>query len=317
MIVEKGQQQQLAIQRQHQQQQQQQQQRHLATQANNLIATSSGCDETEEEEDGDNDEENIVIDMADEDDEDETQQDVYDDEQRQYQHDGAGVAHHFNHQQNNGNSLPVGAYANNNNNNNYHIDDGESNKNCHIEEGQLSNHANELRTFQAGELIWFDPNQYGYSIPGKVIDYYTDLNVLTVEGYTQVAPESIHDGQYELTSELEFERRNKLLLEAEDELQVYELSDLQQLSTVRQRQPLTDLSGREDLVDLEELSLDSIIWNLKLRYKQEIVYTRCGHKILISVNPFKQLCNLYNLDQVNKYDTVNPNKLTSLTSTLR
>lgn len=301
MIVEKNKQQQA---RRIQQQQQQQ----LTTaqdqfhRPRRLIGDNSVIDQgtngngghEEEEDEGDNDEENIVIDMQDEDDE----------EDEDAEESGVGTYNNYQHSQEHYESGHfVSAYTTNNNN--LELVNKSLDKSLKHEiqfESQFEGQCDMAFQFNIGDLVWFDPNSLGYSIPGKVTDYYPDLKVLTIEGYAQTAGD---------LSDLS--RHNKLLLQADQELQVYDLSDWQQFKTIKLRQPLIDEQGVANLVDLEELSLESIIWNLKLRYRQELVYTSCGQKILISVNPYKQLCDIYNLDQVNKYDTIDTNKLRSLT----
>lgn len=49
--------------------------------------------------------------------------------------------------------------------------------------------------------------------------------------------------------------------------------------------------------DLNEASL---LWNLKIRYDKEQIYTYTG-SILVSVNPYKMF-DIYGLDTVKKYE---------------
>lgn len=309
---------------------------------NNLSATNEDVDdEQNEDEEGDNDEENIVIDMADEDDdddEDDQDQDENEDNQlldfgEQDNNEQLDSLIRFN---NNNNQIQpksghfVSAYTNNNTNNTNTNNTNNARSNCI--EGKNSNNNNIISTqhFNVGDLVWFDPNQYGYFIPGKVIDFYSaDLSVLTVEGYAQPAPLALSAGDNLLINNQDnnsssanqattYELYNKLLLDADQELQLYELSDIEQFrSCVKIRLPIDEQQpgGSTDLIDLIELSQESILWNLKLRYKQQLVYTNCGQKILLSINPFKQLCDLYNLEQVNRYDNLtNSHKLRSLSN---
>lgn len=237
-----------------------------------------------------NDEENIVIDMADEDDEDDDHDDDHD---HQFAHD-----HPDGQLKSASKSIHEETITLCNNNNNDHNTDP-----------YLKAQAGDRP--QLGDAIWFDPNQCGYCIPGKVVDFYPDVNVLTVEGYSQVPSlancATANDNQEQLA------KHNKLLVEADEQLQIYELSDRQQLeSDIKLRVPITHAQGHADLLDLAELTNESIIWNLKLRYKQELVYTRCGSKVLLSINPFKSVNQLYNLDQVNKYDAFLTSNVTQL-----
>jgi len=308
MIVERGKQSQQSQQQQQHQQQSNLQPSHLSARQQRYLqktfatggslGAKNAMGEEEEEEDGDdgeNDEENIVIDMADED----------EDEEEGGEADGEGGLKLREQEgkelratrgqvgKNAGGTTGVCTSGTNNNNNarlKHPLD---------VEEDERFS-ADQLQ-FNVGDLVWFDPNLLGYCIPGKVIDYYPSVSVLTVEGYGQPIEDTAND-----------ENHNRLLMDAEERLQIYNLSDIQQLRAVKLRKPLSDEQGVKDLVDLDELSLESIIWNLKFRYKQELVYSSCGNKILISVNPFKQLCNTYNLDQVNNYDSIDSSKLRSL-----
>lgn len=166
--------------------------------------------------------------------------------------------------------------------------------------------------FASGQLVWFDPNSYGYMIPGKVIDCYKELRLLTIEAYSQpqIMPLSHSDCAMRNFDEYE---QNWLKPDEEERMELYQLSDTFQLEGVRLRIPLSQANGSADLVDLSELSLESLVWNLKIRFKRQLVYTNCGQKILISVNPnSKNLSHFYNLDQVNKYDQCNSFKLRAL-----
>lgn len=53
-------------------------------------------------------------------------------------------------------------------------------------------------------------------------------------------------------------------------------------------QPRQDLgpTGVEDMTQLDELHEASILWNLRLRYDNGLIYTYSG-SILIAVNPYK------------------------------
>lgn len=226
-------------------------------------------DGADEDDDRDNDEENIVIDLADED------EDEDEDEEQ-----------HFLQQQ----AEPVAAEQ--------------------FAQPLEANAENPivLPKFNVGDLVWFDPNQLGYSIPGKVIDYYPDLTLLTVEGYSQVELVD-HENNNTINS------NGPVFVKQHDDqtLQIYDLSDPTQFKSLKRRLPLINESGLSDLIELEELSIESLIYNLKLRYKQDFIYTSCGHKILISVNPNKQPNDLYNLNQVNKYNkSLNTSNLKSL-----
>jgi len=54
----------------------------------------------------------------------------------------------------------------------------------------------------------------------------------------------------------------------------------------------TSKHGVDDMVMLTSISNDAINDNLKKRFSADLIYTYIGH-VLISVNPYKQINNLY------------------------
>ncbi len=55
---------------------------------------------------------------------------------------------------------------------------------------------------------------------------------------------------------------------------------------------LKDEVGTRDLAMLAQLSEEAIVKELETRYRRNIIYTNVGD-ILIAVNPYKELGNLY------------------------
>ncbi|KAI3645648.1 hypothetical protein MP228_008576 [Amoeboaphelidium protococcarum] len=55
----------------------------------------------------------------------------------------------------------------------------------------------------------------------------------------------------------------------------------------------------EDMIHLPELSEDSLMQNLNLRYQQKLIYTYTG-SILVALNPFQRL-QIYGVDLISKY----------------
>ncbi|MGH0117544.1 UNVERIFIED_CONTAM: hypothetical protein FKN15_038064, partial [Acipenser sinensis] len=62
----------------------------------------------------------------------------------------------------------------------------------------------------------------------------------------------------------------------------------------------TSVEGVEDMSTLTELHEAAIMHNLHLRYRQDKIYTNVG-SILTAVNPYKQICRLYDSSAVELY----------------
>ncbi|XP_059156810.1 unconventional myosin-XV-like isoform X1 [Physella acuta] len=63
---------------------------------------------------------------------------------------------------------------------------------------------------------------------------------------------------------------------------------------------MDEARGVEDMIGLIDLNEHSILTNLKLRYRKELIYTYTG-SILVAVNPYKTF-NIYGLDMVKRYE---------------
>ncbi|XP_068984012.1 unconventional myosin-XV isoform X3 [Bombus flavifrons] len=119
--------------------------------------------------------------------------------------------------------------------------------------------------WQKGELVWFDPG-VGHVLPGEVLEYHRAANVLSVQAVIAGKP------------------------------QIFTLTNL---SGVKPRQDLGQ-NGIEDMIQLTDLNEASLLWNLKIRYDKELIYTYTG-SILVAVNPYKMF-DIYGLDQVKLYE---------------
>ncbi|XP_076621995.1 unconventional myosin 10A isoform X4 [Colletes latitarsis] len=119
--------------------------------------------------------------------------------------------------------------------------------------------------WQKGELVWFDPG-VGHVLPGEVLEYHRAANVLSVQAVIAGKP------------------------------QIFTLTNL---SGVKPRQDLGH-NGIEDMIQLTDLNEASLLWNLKIRYDKELIYTYTG-SILVAVNPYKMF-DIYGLDQVKLYE---------------
>ncbi|XP_042230048.1 unconventional myosin-XV-like [Homarus americanus] len=119
--------------------------------------------------------------------------------------------------------------------------------------------------YEKGDLVWFDPG-LGYVLPGEVMEFHRAGQVITVQ--------AVIGGKS----------------------QVFTLTNL---SSVRRRQDLGP-TGVEDMICLSDLNEASLLWNLKIRYDKEMIYTYTG-SILVAVNPYRMF-DIYGLDTVKKYE---------------
>ncbi|CAB4004449.1 unconventional myosin-XV-like, partial [Paramuricea clavata] len=59
-------------------------------------------------------------------------------------------------------------------------------------------------------------------------------------------------------------------------------------------------NGYEDMIKMDDLHEGSILFNMKKRYRNGLIYTYIG-QILMSVNPYKMF-DIYGLDKVKEYE---------------
>ena len=121
------------------------------------------------------------------------------------------------------------------------------------------------RAFRPGDLVWFDP-RVGYVLPGEVVEFHRAAQVITVQALIN---------------------------------NVSKTFTLNNLSSVKSREDLGQ-NGVEDMVSLSDLNEASVLWNLRIRYDNQHIYTYVG-SLLVAVNPLRMF-DIYGLDHVNKYD---------------
>ncbi|KAK5582398.1 hypothetical protein RB653_003981 [Dictyostelium firmibasis] len=116
-----------------------------------------------------------------------------------------------------------------------------------------------------GDIVWVPHTVNGYS-KGKFIGY-IEKNQATV-----------------------------LLLESNEEIKINE----QLIQNYNQ----SDDKDFSDMVEIQDLSEAIILNNLNLRYKSDQIYTYIGN-VLISINPYKEIKDLYSSNSLNKYKDIN------------
>lgn len=122
-----------------------------------------------------------------------------------------------------------------------------------------------VEDFQPEDLVWFDPG-VGYSLPGQVVEFSRPAQVVTVRAVVSGKPQSF---------------------------------TIHKPHTVKRREDLGP-DGVPDMVQLGDLNEASMLWNLKIRYDKNQIYTYTG-SILVAVNPYKMF-DIYGVDVVKKYE---------------
>lgn len=68
---------------------------------------------------------------------------------------------------------------------------------------------------------------------------------------------------------------------------------------MRLRQDLGS-SGVEDMTQLTDLHEAALLWNMKLRYDHDLIYTYAG-SILVAINPYRMFNGSYGLEAAQRY----------------
>ena len=57
----------------------------------------------------------------------------------------------------------------------------------------------------------------------------------------------------------------------------------------------------DDLINMSNLNEMTILHNLRIRFKKDLIYTRISSTVLIAVNPFKKIRDLYSPETLDRY----------------
>ncbi|XP_053672454.1 unconventional myosin-XV [Anopheles nili] len=117
-----------------------------------------------------------------------------------------------------------------------------------------------------GDLVWFDPG-LGHPLPGEIQEVHRAAQMIIVQALINGKPQTFTLGPNE--------------------------------GNIRARQDLGK-TGVEDMTQLEDLHEASLLWNLKLRYDNGLIYTNAG-SILIAINPYKMFPESYGIEMAKLY----------------
>ena len=156
------------------------------------------------------------------------------------------------------------------------------------------------RAFRPGDLVWFDPG-VGYVLPGEVVEFHRAAQVITVQAViNNVTKTFTLNNLSSVKSREDLGKKNKIkylfFFVKTNKYLLFSIS----ISRIFPFLLYLGQNGVEDMVTLSDLNEASVLWNLRIRYDNQNIYTYIG-AILVAVNPLRMF-DVYGLDNVNKYN---------------